>query len=287
MSCELCGFTGEPVVIWDKNERDKKGILYSKVIRDENGNMVNAVNVICPVCGLVYTVPKTDRCKDFYKKEYREEYGFDIEAESNHAHNAFDVLYSRKFLCVPFLDVGASTGELVNIVRKLSKDKSNAVGIDASHENESVTKVDLMDYNPDMKFRCVTMLNTLEHMYSPVEALNKVYDLTDEKAVLLVSVPDLLNTCINKTMDAFLSNAHLYNFTADSLFPLLVKCGFRPVDITIIPEEIGFKLYAVALKDKPKEPKYKKPNIDLIKRLLIIANDLFLTKYTIMEGDAK
>jgi len=288
MKCELCVNT-DYTEIWNKTERDKENKLYSKVIRDENNSIINGGNVICNNCGLVYIIPKMDRegLKDFYGKHYRETYKLNPKAEMNHAKNALDFLIATKTLVTPFLDIGASTGKLVDAVKdiaKINKVVAPVIGIDAAQEAKNVQKVDILDYETDIKFRCITMLNTLEHMHSPVKVLKKIHSIMDEKAALMVSVPDLLNTNVQITMDAYLSNAHLYNFTEKTLAAMLVKTGFRPIFSNYIPEEIGNKLYIIALRAKPQEPEYKKPDIEKLKAFLSCANDLCILKAMMTVG---
>jgi uncharacterized Zn finger protein (UPF0148 family) len=284
MACELCGYEGEPIPIWDKNEREQKKILCSVVIRDGQGRIVNAVNCICPVCGLVYIIPKMDRarCKEFYEREYRETYELQEDSEERHATVAFDYLYYKKAINIPFLDIGASTGKLVEKIQKLTK--VEAYGIDSAQQNEFVEQVDIEDYEPKIKFRCVTMLNTLEHMYSPVTILKKVYNIMADKSVLLVSVPDLLNTNIQRPTDAYLSNAHLYTFSQYTLHNMLIKCGFTPLEIATFPEEIGNKMYALCIRTQPQEPEYRKINPEALKRFLNAANVVFIEKYFMLKG---
>jgi len=291
MKCELCGST-KYTEIWNKTERDKKNKLYCKVIKDENGNIINGINVVCNNCGLVFVIPKMDRkgLQEFYDKYYREKYKLNPKVEMNHANNALNILIAHKALFVPFLDIGASTGALVDLVKDITKSNKMVmpvVGIDAALETENVQKVDILDYETDIKFKCVTMLNTLEHMHSPVEVLRKVHNMMDEKAVLLVSVPDLFNTNINITMDAYLSNAHLYTFSVNTLTGILTKAGFKPLYLNFVTEEIGNKIYVVALKDEPKEPEYKKPDIEKLKAFLNYANDLCLLKVMMSGGGKK
>lgn len=268
VNCDLCG-SEDAVVLWDKTEREKAGVLRSVVIRDEQGNIIQGRNVICKRCGLVYVTPRLTKKEldRFYAEDYRKIYkgGNGFGAEKRHAENAFQVLQGIRPLKGKLLDVGCSTGKLLERIGW----EINVVlyGIEPNLEYCEIAKASkaaspnvenctIEDYNPGFRFDVITMLNALEHVTSPTAVLRKIHGLLNENGHVLISVPNLLSTHINIPVDAFLSNAHLFNFTAATLGIMMRKCGLMPVKVWLIPEEMGEKVYVLAKKDVPREIVY-------------------------------
>ena len=287
MACDLCG-SEDYTVIWDKTEREKKDILASVVIRDSAGKIQHGINVICNNCGLVYVLDKMTKQElaEFYKTGYREIYKRNQKnklASAHHADTAISILSQKGALNFPFLDIGANDGQLVDLVKNVTG-WTEVVGIEpGGSENKSVIGTNIEDYNPITKFKCVTMLNTLEHVYSPTEALTKVHSLMCDKGHLLISVPDLFNTNIKNSMDVYLSNAHLHTFSFYTLHAMLKKCGFVVSHRFTVPEELGDKLYVLAVKGKPEVPEYKEQNGNILQVFLYRADALYFASYLVKE----
>lgn len=266
-NCELCGENNFKV-FWNKSDHKPLSV----VIRDDDDKIIHGRNVICKKCGLVYISPRMTKesLDKFYCTEYRTIYGSNLQvnmmAEHNHALKATEILFGerirRTFGPTRLLDVGASTGQMVGIFHQAMIQNNLAVqttGIEASEEYSKVGKEqglniineDFLTYKTENKFDIITILNTLEHMYSPTETLEKIHELLDVGGHVLISVPNIDNTLITRNLDAFLSNAHLYNFSSQTLVSLLQKTGFEPIRMYILAEEIGEKLYALAKKAEP------------------------------------
>jgi len=266
VNCDLCG-SNDYVVLWDKTECEKAGKLNSVVIRDENGNIIHGRNVMCKRCGLVYVTPRMSReeLDRFYAEDYRKIYkgGNSLEAEKRHANTAYKLIRNQcKFkpnTQIAFLDIGCSTGELVAQMHTTLGVK--AYGIEPNkkrswlmeHLKLNVENCTIEDYNPGFQFDIITMLNALEHVLSPTAALTKIHSLLNDGGYVLISVPNLENHTIHIGVDAFLSNAHLYNFTPATLAILMRKCGLIPVKAYPVIEEMGEKVYILAQKGEPNE----------------------------------
>jgi SAM-dependent methyltransferase len=208
----------------------------------------------------VYVDPKMSReeLAKFYAEDYRKIYGgkHSLEAEKKHANNAFDILIDIGDL--PHgktLDIGCSTGILLELINRFA-DSEVAYGIEpniehceiASRNTVKVFNCNIEDFGTNIKFDIITMLNALEHVYSPTEVLTKINSLLKDDGYVLVSVPNLYNKTINIPVDAFLSNAHLYNFSEFTIRSLFNKCGFKVINIDHITEEMGDKLYVLGQK---------------------------------------
>lgn len=308
VNCDLCGSDSDnAVVLWDKTEREKAGVLRSVVIRDEQGNIIQGRNVICKRCGLVYVTPRLTKKEldRFYAEDYRKIYngGHGFEAEKRHAENAFQVLQGiRPFSRLRYLpegkllDVGCSTGKLLERIGW--EINVGLYGIEPNLEyceiakaskvaNLNVENCTIEDYNPDFRFDTITMLNALEHVFSPTAVLTKIHGLLNEDGHVLISVPNLLSTHINIPVDAFLSNVHLYNFTPATLGIMAQKCGFRPVKIFSISEEMGEKIYMLVQKSESVEVVYDdniEKRIEFTKMFLEYSDRLFVLKHVLSNG---
>jgi len=286
--CDLCG-SEDYVTIWDKEEREKAGVLRSVVIRDEQGNIIQGRNVMCKRCGLVYVSPRMNKedLDRFYAEDYRKIYGggASLEAEKRHAKTAFELMPSN--IRFPWqegthLDIGCSTGQLVKMTAGYGIEPNTEYCEMAQKEGLKVANVSIESYNPDIRFDIITMLNALEHVTSPTAVLAKIHSLLNDGGHVLISVPNLINTHINIPVDAFLSNAHLYNFTPATLSIMMRKCGFTPVKAYLIPEEMGEKVYILAQKGEENEIVYDddiEKRIEMTKHFLEYSDRMFLLKY--------
>jgi len=260
VKCDLCG-RDDYLVIWDKGAREAAGVLRGTVARDEDGRIQNGRSVICLNCGLVYVTPRMsdEELDEFYRTQYRELYPINPEIEDIHATNAMSVIRQLPAGIKRMLDVGCSTGKLVD---RLSK-ALDAWGLEPNAEikHPRIISERLENYEPDKPFDLVTMLNTLEHLPSPVEALRHLRRLMAPEGHLLISVPNLETRMINITTDAFMSCAHLYQFTLPVLVACLMKVGLKPTQYWVLDERIGEKLYVLSEAGEPQEPKYQPPDV--------------------------
>lgn len=282
--CDLCGQDSfEPV--WNKEEREKQGLLKSVIIPGH----IHSRNVICRNCGLVYVNPRMNKeeLDKFYREDYRKIYGgkHSLEAEVNHAETAFNILrqsliaddmeFEKKFKA--FLDIGCSTGELIYLFGMILGLLNKSYGIEPNIEHYEIAKskglkvenCSIEDYNPGIKFDIITMLNALEHVLSPTDVLNKIHSLLNDGGYLLVSVPNLYNRTIHIPVDAFLSNAHLFNFSIDTLTQYFLKCGFKIVKSYQVVEEMGEKIYLLGQKIEQKQSYVPKIGPEVVRGTII------------------
>ena len=288
VNCDLCG-SDECAVLWDKAEREKAGILRSVVIRDAEGNIIQGRNVMCKRCGLVYVNPRMSKAEldQFYAEDYRKIYrsSSSLAAERRHAETAFRLI--RHLLPAECLDIGCSTGQLVELTKGKGIEPNAEYCEKAKSTGLSVENCIIEDYDPGIKFDIITMTNALEHVFGPTEVLTKIHDLLSDGGHVLISVPNLLNTHLNIPVDAFLSNAHLYNFTPATLHMMMGKTGLKTVEAHLIPEEMGEKVYILAQKGEPVEIVFN-DNIakryEYTKRFLQLADEMFMLKHILSGG---
>ena len=245
-ACDLCGST-DSVLIWDKS---KDWFPTVKIC----GEDIHHKDVMCKNCGLVYKNPRMTResLDLFYKEEYRKMYGENPESEQMHALNAYRLIVGIRG---SLLDIGCAGGKLLNLW------KGEKCGVEPGQNKPDGAYASIKDV--PKKYDIVTMLNTLEHVYSPTETLQEIYDVCGK--YLLISVPEFFNTNITRAVSAYLSNAHLYTFTRPAIRAMLKKCGFNVLKIYSLPEEIGNKLYILSEKGEPSEATYYKPDMNIVR----------------------
>jgi 2-polyprenyl-3-methyl-5-hydroxy-6-metoxy-1,4-benzoquinol methylase len=275
---------------------------------------------MCDTCGLVYTDPKMSEqeLSTFYEKEYRELYGNSNEqqrqahmaSEARHAQTAMNILVrhmdveaikSQEYGQMQFLDIGASMGRVTSCVKELFGDAAKVIGVEPCIEYgelglkfnqeknlpEYVLKYSAFEnFNTDDRFDFVTILNTLEHFHSPKKVLKKLHGMMDDKAIVLVAVPNILHIDPLMPCDVFLSSAHLFHFAPPTLSLLLISCGFKPIEVLGIVEEVGEKIYLVAERstEVPELTFDKKPNFGLMRQYLLEHDAAVASRVTLGQG---
>jgi len=314
--CDLCG-SHNVQIIWDKVLREELGVLNSAVVKDEEGNMIHGRIVMCENCGLIFTDPKLTELDliKFYQEEYRTIYnhGDDMlrhmQTEANHANTAFQIMQryidtealNQSEDRLNYADIGASTLRACTGFKAVFKDKARVVaiepskeyiqaGLDLNKKNNMDGQIEIFNgmisaFKPNYKLDFVTMLNTLEHMHSPAKVLQHLYSIMDEGAIMVISVPTIFGISPMLSVDAWLSNAHLYHFAPPTISMLLVKTGFQPIEMIGQMEEIGEKMYIVAQKTQPQDIVIDKtPNYGLVRQYLLEQDAVNLTRFAMING---
>lgn len=159
--------------------------------------------------------------------------------------NAARMIENRNILALPepWLDVGFGAGDLILTAREYGY---LIYGIDAREcfvnelfrlgiTNVHCTKFE--DYSPPGPIGTIFMLDVLEHMPFPVEALKRAYALLIERGQIVISCPNIdapIWQVLNNTLNPYwFEIEHHHNFGRKRLESLLVKNGFKPVHYTI------------------------------------------------------
>lgn len=247
-NCELCG-SDNNYTIYDKVEILSKRPLMGSFILDKNNNMIHGRNVVCVDCGLVYISPRMTRetLDKFYENEYRNIYNAHNDTKNIHSVNAINILKATNVIGT-LIDIGCNDGSLLEMYNK----ETNVYCEGVEKGNSICDKFKIHNDIDDVtnKFDIITMLNTLEHLYSPREVLFKLRDVLTDNGHVLISVPNLYNNTLNIHIDGFFSNAHIYNFSAKTLSELMMECGYKIKNIFYINENMGNKIYLLATKNK-------------------------------------
>jgi hypothetical protein len=232
-----------------KKEPSKK----YKQLFDRNGKEIHTTNVICR-CGLtqVYDAMTEDSVALYYKapelgtSEYRKMFELNPTQAYDHMLNALKFIHmcmgrdNIMFQSRSFLEIGGANTDSWDTIKNVFPFIRECYGLDPGIAK---TNPNILDDLGSQKFDIITILNTLEHMFNPKEALLGLRHNMTENSRIVISVPNMINSGLHTTMDAWFSAAHLYHFEMDSLLTLILSCGFEPVMGFVTVEGIGEKLY--------------------------------------------
>lgn len=224
-ACNLCGARDARVV--DTRDRDLQPLR----------------TVICRHCGLVWTDPRPSDAAvaAYYAREYRQNYKGAHQPKLRHLHRAGVVAQDRFNRLHPvladrhrILDVGASSGEFVYVLRTAGKD---AIGIEP-HEGYStwaretlrlpVITVDWTQahFAPG-SFEAITLFHVVEHLADPRGAIAQLARWLAPGGVLVVEVPNVEADCSSPRRRFHF--AHLHNFNLPTLRALGEAAGLEVV----------------------------------------------------------
>ena len=248
--CFCCGSSLEgATIIWDKTNDDS---LYVKMFDDE-GTEVHTKSVMCSGCGLVQvynplTYESLDELYDYQEKYgssmYRHLYPLQENELEIHMHTMFDIISRHKLLPkqAKMLDIGSGSDL---IVKELHNSGFKDIYISDKGVN---SEFNIYNKHTTETFDLVTMSNTLEHFHNPVKGLEYAASLTKQDGMILVIVPDLINTHIGIPLNAWFSAAHMYHFDWFSFSRVMKRAGLYPVIFTEVLEPAGIKICAVLSK---------------------------------------
>jgi hypothetical protein len=94
-----------------------------------------------------------------------------------------------------------------------------------------------MAFEPTHKYEAITLIDTLEHLTRPRQALGKLREMLTARGVLAIELPDAAQAGFSRMGSEWrhLKPAeHAYYFGREHMVRLLAECGFRVVD-EIVP----------------------------------------------------
>ena len=205
--------------------------------------------VICKVCGLIRTNPRmTEQSyKKFYEIDYRKIYGQTDEPTEqfferqykggkgiyDDIQRAIGKSIENKFI----VEIGCASGGNLQYF----KEKNNKVyGVDYTPnyvefgkkkgldiEVGTLKNLEKIKDTPDI----VIYNNVLEHILNPIQELKNLRNFLSVDTLLYIEVSTLSSMPISyeENFLYFLTNAHTYHFTDDSLQNVTKKAGFKTV----------------------------------------------------------
>jgi len=154
------------------------------------------------------------------------------------------------------MDIGAGTGELMYLLRDsvnyvcaneinetYTEFIRNQLGIDAHSE-------DYLLRNTEKQFDCIISINTIDHMYNPRKAIEKIYKDLKDNGIIYIEVPNddqalrhYLREPQRTMFEEFMyQKAHYYSFSMNTLRRLLREVGFK-ISIEQYRHDYSFKNY--------------------------------------------
>lgn len=226
VSCNICG-------------SDKPRLLVVK-------NSFQVVN--CRECGLVYVSPRLTEAAlgSLYSEDYHISSPAEVKEERERFFKEKIAIISQYQTGGKILDVGCSTGRFLKEAKATGWD---TYGIDVSEDalryarqnyglEVRAEKLDESKFEPAF-FDAVTMLDSIEHMPDPYQALLKAKEILKPEGFIFISTPNIDGLIPRTTYCLFGKTfgiwehptppGHIYQFSQKTLTALLHKAGFDVV----------------------------------------------------------
>lgn len=182
----------------------------------------------CNHCGYIFDNPRPafDEIKDFYSKE--EQYDGWLKEEKGR-----NILWQRRLKMIKkfkntgaLLDVGTGIGQFLYFA-------GNDFKVEGTEVSESAIKVakDKYDLNlkkgqvedidfGDCRFDVITLFHVLEHVPYPSRLIEKCYNLLDKEGILIITVPNEINSFVKPPLKRLLSFFRIGKFKKYGIFGL-------------------------------------------------------------------
>lgn len=220
-----------------------------EIIAQKDRYGLPVTTVICRNCGLIMTSPCLDDASNnaFYDNEYHYIYRAEdkpsdknfLERKQDAAANIIPFIRKHSGLCAgSVLEIGCADG---GNVAAFAECGYTASGIDLSHVYVEYGKSKGLDlYCSDsasfaekgLKYDLIVVNHVLEHFTDLKKELDTISTLMAPGGYLFVGVPGvkaLSFKAYNGNFLSMLQNAHIFNFTKDSLCSVMDKYGFSCV----------------------------------------------------------
>jgi 2-polyprenyl-3-methyl-5-hydroxy-6-metoxy-1,4-benzoquinol methylase len=213
-------------------------------------------NQLCRKCGMVFLSPRmsADDLAGFYRSQYRMHDAENdkpsprvVEQEQLRARYQVDLFATWGLMPQRFLDIGASTGQLLHLTSE--RFKCVSVGVEPGdlyrdHVEHGFVRypgvAELINAN-EPPFDLIAMSHVLEHLPAPISFLQTLRErVLKADGMLFVEVPNLYgHSCFEP--------AHLYAFTCKTLTLMLQTAGFSVVETRShsAPKDFGWRNISV------------------------------------------
>jgi len=211
----------------------------------------------CSVCSLIYVSPilKEKNIIQLYKNSsYSNSWGKILSNKIEYKFNQkkFDnLLLNIKRITKAkgkALDIGCAVGQFLDT---LKKDGWDTYGIELNDQERKVAqkkkhevydkKIEL-DYLPEKKFNLVSILEVLEHVYSPIDVIKSIHKILKKNGLLVVIVPNVGSLAANimqSRCNMFLGMSHITMFDLKTLKNLIERYSFKQVYCSSITSELS------------------------------------------------
>ncbi|TMQ68379.1 MAG: class I SAM-dependent methyltransferase [Candidatus Eisenbacteria bacterium] len=148
-----------------------------------------------------------------------------------------------------WLDVGCSTGELVDVLRQRGIDArgielSGIAVAEACRRGLPVVQSTPEDYRADRAFDVVTCFDLVEHAVDPVRCLEAVHRLLAPGGRIVLTVPNQ-GSVIRKLMGSrwyfYIPEEHLHYFNRSTIRRLLARTGFTTERCTRARKPLSYR----------------------------------------------
>ena len=130
-------------------------------------------------------------------------------------------------------------------------DISEATVLKAKKYGINAELQDFINFNSDKQWDIIIFGDVLEHVSDPIIAINKLYDLLKDDGVLWISTPNFDSAhsiCSGHNDVMRIEVTHKNYFSRISLFGLLEKCGFIPLEY-LVSKQFRGSMEVVVVKD--------------------------------------
>jgi SAM-dependent methyltransferase len=197
---------------------------------------------ICKSCSLVFSLPKPSLAdyNYFYENEYSKYYGsFTAQFNSNYKPPYFNYLIEKyQTSKMSYLEIGPGKGQSLYYASQIF---NHSVGVEPSKDYFDFlsTKLNLNVIRntgeeflaeTNKQFDVIGCFHLLEHVYNPLDFLEKCHFTLNENGLILIEVPNIYKP-FKDFENYFLRYVHLYNFSPTSLTYLLNLAKFEVVSI--------------------------------------------------------
>ncbi len=254
--CDICG--GVDAVVINERQPWSRTVLIKGKGPEGKNKIFHKTDVMCKDCGLIYKNPMLTKesLAEFYKEEYTKLYepgNVNSITGQAIAYRILNIIHILDWLeeieydvkDKKIVEIGSGFGSLLYALKSMG---ANVYGIEAGVRPAEISEK-LFGITPfifafdtlsqeDLEWRnvcdadLVIISNTLEHFYSPKEVLIKARQMLSNDGEILIEVPNMFRPYPLINTDAFLSSAHNYTFSMDTIDILFSKCDLMPVHVS-------------------------------------------------------
>lgn len=200
----------------------------------------------CDGCGMKFVFPVPTDVSGVYSADYffgaKDGFGYvnydqDKQAMVPVLKKYLKLIEKRRPARGLLLDVGTATGVFVDLAARAGWEAEgielSAAAVEAAQAKGLPVRVAKLEaVEGEARYDAITMLDVLEHLPDPAQALRIAYRLLRTGGVVAVNVPDagsLYARLMGRAWHAIVPPEHLSYFTLPALNRLLVSAGFQRV----------------------------------------------------------